>query len=52
VPRIVPAVANGAWNADFRNRLRGVVAQLRAEGVPTASIADELRAMAKVVTRS
>jgi DNA-binding transcriptional regulator YhcF (GntR family) len=52
VPRIVPAVANGAWNADFRNRLRGVVAQLRAEGIPVASIADELRAMAKVVKRT
>src|ERR1700716_1342656 len=23
VPRVVPAVANGAWTEDFRNRLRG-----------------------------
>ena len=52
VPRIVPAVRNGARDGDLRNRLRGLVAQLRAEGIPAASIADELRAMAKVVKRS
>jgi GntR family transcriptional regulator/MocR family aminotransferase len=52
VPRIAPAVRNGARDDDLRNRLRGLVAQLRAEGIPAASIADELRAMAKVVTRS
>ena len=52
VPRIVPAVRDGARHGDLRNRLRGLVAQLRAEGIPAASIADELRAMAKVVKRS
>jgi len=52
VPRVVPAVADGAGNEGFRDRLRGLVAQMRAEGIPVASIADELRAMAKVVTRS
>ena len=52
VPRVAPVVANEARNDDLRHRLRGLVAQLRAEGVSTASIADELRAMAKVVRRS
>lgn len=50
--RAVPAVTNGAWTEDFQNRLRGMVAQMRSEGISTASIAAELRAMAKVVTRS
>ncbi len=52
VPRTVPAVKNRAWTEDFRNRLRGMVAQTRSRGISTASIAAELRAMAKVVTRS
>ncbi|MGA2275924.1 MAG: GntR family transcriptional regulator [Bryobacteraceae bacterium] len=52
VPRVAPAVTNGARNDDLRNRLRGLVAQLRAEGISVDSIADELRAMAKVVKRS
>jgi DNA-binding transcriptional regulator YhcF (GntR family) len=52
VPRAVPAVKNGAWTKDFRNRLRRTVAQMRSQGVSAASIAAELRAMAKVVTRS
>jgi len=52
VSRSVPAVMNGAWMEDFRTRLRGMVAQMRSQGVSTASIAAELRAMAKVVTRS
>jgi GntR family transcriptional regulator len=51
VPRVVPAVKDGAWTEDFRNRLRGIVAQLRSQGISAASIAAELRAMAKVVTR-
>jgi DNA-binding transcriptional regulator YhcF (GntR family) len=52
VPRIVPAVRNGAWTEDFRNRLRGMVAQMRSQGISAAGIATELRAMAKVVKRS
>jgi DNA-binding transcriptional regulator YhcF (GntR family) len=52
VPRVAPAARNGARNDDFRNRLRGLVAQLRAEGTSVSWIAAELRAMAKVVTRS
>jgi DNA-binding transcriptional regulator YhcF (GntR family) len=52
VPRIAPAVRDGDRDDDLRNRLRGLVAQLRAEGISVTSIADELRAMAKVVKRS
>jgi DNA-binding transcriptional regulator YhcF (GntR family) len=52
VPRVVPAVRNGAWTEDFRNRLRGMVAQMRSQGISAAGIATELRAMAKVVKRS
>jgi GntR family transcriptional regulator len=52
VPRVIPAVKNGAWTEDFRNRLRGMVAQMRSQGISPASIAAELRAMAKVVTRT
>jgi len=49
VPRNVPVVTNRARHDDLHNRLRGLVAQLRAEGISAASIADELRAIAKVV---
>ena len=52
VPRTVPAAEKGASAEDFRSRLRGMVAQMRAQGVPAGNIAAELRAMAKVVTRS
>jgi DNA-binding transcriptional regulator YhcF (GntR family) len=52
VPRAVPAVADGAGNEGLRDRLRGLVAQMRAEGISVESIADELRALAKVVKRS
>jgi DNA-binding transcriptional regulator YhcF (GntR family) len=52
VSRVVPAVKNGAWTEDFRARLRRIVAQMRSQGIPAAGIATELRAMAKVVTRS
>jgi DNA-binding transcriptional regulator YhcF (GntR family) len=52
VPRAVPAVTNGAWAEEFRVRLRGMAAQMRAEGIAPDRIAAELRAVAKVVTRS
>ena len=52
VSRAIPTVRSKAWSGEFRNRLRGIVAQMRSQGVSTASIAAELRAMAKVVTRS
>ena len=52
VPRAVPPVRNKAWAEDFRNRLRGMVARMRSQGVSAARIANELRAMAKAMTRS
>jgi DNA-binding transcriptional regulator YhcF (GntR family) len=52
VPRLLPAVKNQAWTKDFRNRLRRIMAQMRSQGISTASIAAELRAMAKEVTRT
>jgi GntR family transcriptional regulator/MocR family aminotransferase len=51
VPRVAPAIKNEAWTKDFRNRLRAIMAQMRSQGISTASIAAELRAMAKEVTR-
>ena len=50
--RAVPVAENGARTADFHSRLRGIVAQMRSEGIPADSIAAELRAIAKVVTRT
>jgi len=52
VPRVVPAVKNEAWTEDFRNRLRGIMAQMRSQGISTASLAAELRAIAREVTRT
>ena len=51
VERAVPAVTDGSWAEGFRNRLHGMAARMRAEGIPAESIAAELRAMAKEVTR-
>lgn len=50
--RAMPAVPDRDWTEDFRNRLRALVAQMRAEGASAESIAAELRAMAEGVTRS
>ena len=52
VPRAIPAAGSGAGAEDFRNRLRGMIAQMRSQGISADNIAAELRAMAKVVTRS
>jgi GntR family transcriptional regulator len=52
VERAVPAVRNKAWTEEFRHRLRGMVAQMRSEGISADSIAAELRSMAKVVART
>jgi GntR family transcriptional regulator len=52
VSRAVPAVKSGAWAEDFRNRMRGIVAQMRSQGVAASNIAAELRSVAKEVTRS
>jgi len=51
VSRLVPAVKNERWAEDFRDRLRGIVAQLQARGISPTGIAAELHAMAKAVTR-
>jgi DNA-binding transcriptional regulator YhcF (GntR family) len=51
VPRVVPAASNRAWREDFHNRLRGMVARMRSQGISAARIAAQLRAMAKEVTR-
>ena len=50
--RALPAARDRASTQDFRNRLRSIVAEMRAQGVSAASIAAELRAMAEVVNRS
>jgi GntR family transcriptional regulator len=50
--RAMPAPKNVPSTEDFRGRLRTMVAQMRSEGISASSIAAELRAMAKVVTRS
>jgi len=52
VARPVPAAPNGVWSREFRDRLRGMVAQMRSQGISAPRIAAELRAMAKVVKRS
>lgn len=40
------------WPDEFRNRLRGLVAEVRAAGVPAGKLAAELNAMAKAVKTS
>lgn len=45
ISRSAPAEAESGRLAEFRQRLRGLVAQMRSEGVSTGSIANELRAV-------
>jgi GntR family transcriptional regulator len=52
VERVMPPTPDRDWTEDFRNRLRGIVAQMRSEGISAEGIAAELRAMAEVVTQS
>jgi len=52
IPRTVPARQDDAWSEDFRLRMRSLVAQMRSQGIPAERIAEELRAIAKVVTRT
>lgn len=52
VPRPVPKVGPQDWLEEFRTRLHGLIAQMRAEGAPPNEIAVELRATAKLVTQS
>jgi len=44
-PQVVPN-----WMDQFRSQLRGLIAQMRANGAGAEEIASELRSMAKVVT--
>jgi GntR family transcriptional regulator len=43
ISRAVPPAAEGSRMADFRQRLRGLVAQMRSEGVPMERIESELK---------
>jgi GntR family transcriptional regulator len=52
VQRAIPPNPDRGWKEDFRNRLRGMVAQMRSDGISAERIAAELRAMAEVVTQS
>ena len=51
IPRSAPRVVPN-WIEQFRDQLRGLIAQMRANGAGAEDIAAELRATAKVVTRS
>ena len=49
IPRPARPLASKNGLEDFRSRLRGLVAQVRAEGVSSAELSAELKAMAKAV---
>lgn len=51
LPRAVPPLKGRGWTENFRTRLRGMVAQMRSQGISAEGIAAELRAMAKEVKR-
>ncbi len=50
--RTVPVLRQTAWLGEFQDRLRGLVAQMRAAGAPAEEIARELRTTAKAVIRT
>ncbi len=52
VERKIAPLESSAWTGEFRARLRGIVAQMRSQGVPAKSIAAELLAMSKAVNRA
>ena len=49
IPRRARTLASKNGLEDFRSRLRGLVAQVRAEGVSAAELSAELQGMAKAV---
>ncbi|MGH9344449.1 MAG: GntR family transcriptional regulator [Terriglobia bacterium] len=49
IPRPVRPRASKDWPDEFRNRLRGLVAEVRAAGAPAGRLAAELNAMATAV---
>ncbi len=52
IPRRPRTLVSNKGLEDFRSRLRGLVAQVRAEGVSAAELSAELKAMAKAVNKS
>lgn len=51
MPRSEPPAPDPCWADEFRERLRGLAAQLRSRGIPAEQIAAELRALAEVISR-
>ena len=51
MPRSVPPTPDASWAEEFRERLRGLAAQLRSKGIPADQIAAELRAVAEGISR-
>ena len=49
--RPVPATRRKLWVDEFRDRLRGLIAQTRAGGAASEEVAAELRAAAKEMSR-
>jgi DNA-binding transcriptional regulator YhcF (GntR family) len=49
--RIPPAIKRNAWIDEFRDRLRGLIAQTRADGAPGNEVAAELLAAAKEIAK-
>jgi len=49
--RSAPSIRRKAWLDEFRDRLRGLIAQTRADGAPGDEVAEELRTAAKEITR-
>lgn len=52
IARPAKARASKDWPEEFRNRLRGLIAEVRAAGAPADKLAAELNAMAKAVKAS
>lgn len=50
--RAVAEVTNREWSEGFRMRVRGLVAQMRSEGVSAKALAAELFALAREVAQS
>ncbi|MGA7409796.1 MAG: GntR family transcriptional regulator [Bryobacteraceae bacterium] len=52
IARSIPQTHPHDWVEEFRDRLHGLIAQVRAEGAEPVEVAAELRDAAKVVLRS
>jgi DNA-binding transcriptional regulator YhcF (GntR family) len=51
VARVLPAAADPAQLVEFRERLRGMVAQMRSAGVPVSAIGAELRKLTEELNK-